>query len=82
MGLDLATAFQGWYILGYLLNFTAAGLGLVAIKAHPPGSGGRRILLHLWATRCWLRRTTPSCFTGFASHWRVIPYGGSTSCPG
>jgi hypothetical protein len=32
VGLDMASAFQGWYILGYFLNFIAAGYVLWRLK--------------------------------------------------
>lgn len=39
MGLDRATAFQGWYILGYLLNFIAAGYVLWRLGLKPLAVG-------------------------------------------
>lgn len=41
MGLDRVTAFQGWYILGYLFNFLAAGyvLGRLRLKPLAVGAG-------------------------------------------
>jgi hypothetical protein len=39
LGLDRATAFQGWYILGYLLNFAAAGWVLWRLGLKPLAVG-------------------------------------------
>lgn len=38
-GLDMASAFQGWYILGSLLNFVAAGYVLWRLKLKPLAVG-------------------------------------------
>jgi hypothetical protein len=39
VGVDRATAYQGWYILGYLLNFLAAGYVLSRLKLKPLAVG-------------------------------------------
>jgi hypothetical protein len=38
-GLDRETAFQGWYILGYVLNYTAACFVLLRLKLKPLAVG-------------------------------------------
>jgi hypothetical protein len=38
-GLDMMSAFQGWYILGYLLNFVAAGYVLWRLNLKPLAIG-------------------------------------------
>jgi hypothetical protein len=39
LGLDRETSFQGWYILGYLLNFAAASYVLIRINLRPLAAG-------------------------------------------